>query len=271
MARLLVCRGASGAALATPAARGRGTGAGVKRPSHRLFVKSGPSGLRRIKRRRVQRQAGGVCAPGSRRPAAGPPAGPAWRDRRWFPVPGRRIRRRPADRVPAAGGAASAPPARRFPAAAPRDRPRRMAASRKGKWVQPSTSTSAPASRAARAPGLLRRRAGRGLPARRARPGRPTRGRAAAGCAPPGASRCTRAANLRLASVPVVANTPITPLAVRWAAGLMAGSTPITIRPGWRARRSAMAAAVAVLQATTMAWRRARRSSPRWFSARRRT
>ena len=66
-------------------------------------------------------------------------------------------------------------------------------------------------------------------------------------------TRCTRAANLRLASVPVVANTPITPLAVRWAAGLMAGSTPITIRPGWRARRSAMAAAVAVLQATTMA------------------
>ena len=49
-----------------------------------------------------------------------------------------------------------------------------MAASRKGKWVQPSTSTSAPASRSSRTgASTAARRAG--LPARRARPGRPTR------------------------------------------------------------------------------------------------
>ncbi|CUI82805.1 Uncharacterised protein [Achromobacter ruhlandii] len=72
-----------------------------------------------------------------------------------------------------------------------------------------------------------------------------------------GASRRTRAANLGLASVPVVAKTPTTPLRVRCAAGLMAGSTPMMTRSGWRARNVAMAAAVAVLQATTiaLAWR----------------
>ncbi|MNJ70833.1 hypothetical protein D3C77_673190 [compost metagenome] len=60
-----------------------------------------------------------------------------------------------------------------------------------------------------------------------------------------------------LAKVPVVANTPTTPLCVRCAAGLIAGSTPMMIRSGWRWRSGAMAAAVAVLQATTMAlaWR----------------
>ncbi|SSW73631.1 hypothetical protein AVE30378_05977 [Achromobacter veterisilvae] len=72
-----------------------------------------------------------------------------------------------------------------------------------------------------------------------------------------GASRWISAANLGLARVPVVANTPTTPLWVRCAAGLMAGSTPMMSSPGWRCRSGAMAAAVAVLQATTMAlaWR----------------
>ena len=249
MARLLVCRGRVRRALATPArAAGAGRRASSDRPTP-IIRQIGP--VRAAPDQTPARSAPGGrrLRPGSRRPAAARQPG----QRGGSPVVSSsraRIRRRPADRVPAAGGAASAPPARRFPTAAPRDRPRPGWPRPGRKWVQPSTSTSAPASRSSRTgASTAARRAG--LPARRARPGRPTRGgpqqdahlgrftlhqggELAAGQRAGGGEHADHAAGGQVGG------------------GLMAGSTPITIRPVARAR-SAMAAAVAMLQATTMA------------------
>ncbi len=49
-----------------------------------------------------------------------------------------------------------------------------------------------------------------------------------------------------------MASTPITLLEVTAAAGFTAGSMPTKVRCGWSERSRSMAAAVAVLQASTM-------------------
>jgi len=55
-----------------------------------------------------------------------------------------------------------------------------------------------------------------------------------------------------LRAVISVASTAMRPLWLAAAAGLTPGSTPTTAMAGWRWRRAVMAAAVAVLQATTI-------------------
>src|SRR6218665_2680939 len=67
------------------------------------------------------------------------------------------------------------------------------------------------------------------------------------------ASEASSLPNLALPSVPRVPITPTWPVCVSARAGLSAGSRPTSGRPGWRWRSSSMAAAVAVLQATTSA------------------